>query len=87
MRFPEGVFPWLRVDIEETEKGLLVSLPDCPAVQAQFAASLKKAVVQGSRVAVPSAARTAVYAWLSAVKGTGKMRNGQGTESRKGGGP
>ena len=66
-RFPRGVFPWLQAQVVCRAGSLFVALPDCPAVRAQFRASLRTARPEGEGFSLPFAAEPAVRAWLRAV--------------------
>lgn len=67
--FPRGIFPWLKAEVSRTGEGLVVLLPNCPAVRAQFRASIRLAVPGERGFLVPCQAEKALYAWLSAVRG------------------
>lgn len=67
LRFPRGIFPWLRAEVLPRDDSLYVALPDCPAARAQFRASLRTARPEGDGFSLPLAAEPAVRAWLRAV--------------------
>lgn len=72
--FPKGAFPWLKAEVSRTGEGLVVVLPGCPAVKAQFRASIRSAVPGERGFLVPYQAEKALYAWLNAVREeTGKV--------------
>jgi hypothetical protein len=78
--FPSGVFPWLNVDVARQNGKVVVELPDDPAVQAQFRASIRLAESLGdSAFSVPAAAERAVFEWLRVVR---KGRNEPDDENR-----
>ncbi|HHW17493.1 MAG TPA: hypothetical protein GXX30_01115 [Firmicutes bacterium] len=71
--FPRGLFPWLDPEVVETDEKIIVKLPDCPAIRAQFKASIQKAVEEpGGSFALPKAAKHALGAWIKAVRDAGK---------------
>lgn len=65
--FPRGVFPWLKAEIRPVGDKIVVQPPDCPAVQKQFAASIRSAELKDGRFFVPIAAEKVVKAWLASV--------------------
>lgn len=68
-KFPQGIFPWLNIDISEHGAGLYIKLPDSPDVRAQFLASLQKAVPsEDNTYSLPKTAKSALMAWVSTVK-------------------
>jgi hypothetical protein len=68
-KFPQGIFPWLDIDISEHDTGLYVKLPDSPDVRAQFLASLQKAVpLEDNTYTLPKAVKSVLMAWVSTVK-------------------
>ena len=70
-KFPHGVFPWLKAEVRKENGALAVTLPDCPAVLAQFQASIRTArQAQGvrNRFTVPLAAEQVVCGWIAAVR-------------------
>lgn len=68
-KFPRGVFPGLEVSLEEVNGKLRVTLPGDPDINAQFTASLQRAVPDGERAyTLPLAARPALMAWINSVK-------------------
>ena len=70
VKFPRGVFPYLKPDIKETGEYLEVNLPESPDVIAQFAVSLRRAEQIGpGRFRVPLAAKSVVLAWFASVRG------------------
>ncbi|MGQ9498713.1 MAG: topoisomerase C-terminal repeat-containing protein [Desulfotomaculales bacterium] len=68
-RFPRGVFPWLRAEVRSGGSEIYVALPECPAVRAQFLASVRTAKFEQGEFVVPKTAEKVVRAWLAAVKG------------------
>lgn len=66
--FPRGLFPWLNACVAGDGERLLVTLPDCPAVRAQFLASLRTARQEGELFVLPASAEKALKAWLAAVR-------------------
>lgn len=67
--FPDGVFPWLQAEVRQVPGGVVVKLPDDPAVAAQFRASVYRAVGEGGVYSVPAAAKGVFWKWLYAVRG------------------
>lgn len=67
--FPKGAFPWVKAEVSRTDEGLVVVLPDCPAVRAQFRVSIRSAVPGERGFLVPYRAEKVLYAWLNAVRG------------------
>lgn len=68
-KFPRGVFPGLEVSLEEVNGRLRVTLPGDPDVNAQFTASLQRAVPDGEKAyTLPLAARPVLMAWINSVK-------------------
>lgn len=69
-KFPRGVFPGLQAEITENGDELTVALPDSPDIQAQFRASIWKAVPgDNGTFTVPAGAKQTVLAWLNSVRG------------------
>lgn len=67
-RFPRGVFPWLKAEIRDLGSEVEISLPDDPAVVANFRASIRTAVGEGGTFRVPAVAGKVVRAWVASVK-------------------
>lgn len=67
-RFPRGAFPWLKAEIRDLGSEVEISLPDDPAVVANFRASIRTAFGEGGAFRVPAAAGKAVRAWAATVR-------------------
>lgn len=69
-KFPYGIFPWLKVKTQADEKNIYVELPGCPAVTAQFQASIRNFQPSGDGgFSIPSASERALWAWVNTVRG------------------
>lgn len=66
--FPRGVFPWLKAEIRDLGSEVEISLPDDPAVIANFKASVRSAVGEGGTFRVPAVAGKVVRAWVASVR-------------------
>lgn len=66
--FPRGVFPWLKAEVRDLGDEVEISLPDDPAVVANFKASIRTAVGDSGTFRVPAAAGKVVRAWVMSVK-------------------
>lgn len=65
--FPRNLFPWLKIEQTTIEDKIFVKLPECPAVQAQFVASIKSAKRDGANITLPLVANSVLDAWELAV--------------------
>jgi len=61
--FPQGLFPWLKLDKSFAGKMIYVKLPGCPAVQAQLLASIRTAQKEEGSIAVPVSSEKTLTAW------------------------
>jgi len=66
--FPQSLFPWLRIEKTIAGDMIYVTLPNCPAAQAQIIASIRLAKKDGEgSIVIPLNARGALDAWINAV--------------------
>lgn len=67
--FPKGVFPGLDLEVAEENGMLKVTLPGTPDIQAQFTASIQRAMPDGDKTyTIPLTVRPVLMAWINSVK-------------------
>lgn len=65
--FPQGLFPWAKIEKTVVGDEIYIDLPDCPAIQAQISASIKSAKRIEKNIIIPIATRNVLDAWERTV--------------------
>lgn len=66
-KFPQGLFPWLKLNKSTSNDVIHINLPNCPAVKAQFLASIRTSKLTSEGIILPINSENVLLAWELAV--------------------